>query len=171
MLRNANCDHCGNKYGQVPIFTYLLVIGFIVLLTVVLAFVFQSVLLILLAFIPCLLFHFMPYSKLDDEGKVCDENTDLLCQIAIVGKFDKIKHNEIYFLNKCFDDFKPFTIASPIHIYCISKKDDMLLGEFLYMHEKNFDYMKKDSCDLYDTEMNLVAKIKFITDTDTSPYI
>ena len=69
-------------------------------------------------------------------------------------------------MEDCFDDFEPFFLASPIQINRISKKDNTLFGEFLYMHERNYDYIKKDSCELYDTEMNLIAKIKFIADFD-----
>lgn len=168
MLLQANCSHCGHKYGQAPIFSYVLIIVCIILLSVVLAFVFQSALLLFVAALSCALFCFMPYSKLDDEGKTCEENTDLLCKFVIIDKFDKIKRGELYFLNNRFDDFEPFVLASPVSVYSVSKKSNMVFGEFLYMNEKNGDYLKKDSCELYDTQMNLIAKIKFIKDVDTN---
>lgn len=167
MLHKANCGHCRNKYGQVPLFPYMLKIALTVILLIVVAFVFQSGFLFVLAFLPVLLFAFMPYSKLDDRGKPCETNTDLLCEIAIIENYGKIKRNELYFLNDCFDEYEPFALASPIHIYFIQKNGDKVLGEFLYMHEKNDVYIKKDSCELYDTEMNLVAKIKFLIISDT----
>ena len=89
---------------------------------------------------------------------------DLLCKMVIIEKHQKIKPHELYFLNDDFDDFAPFILASPIYIYDVSKKRNIASGEFLYKHEKNYDYINKDICKLYDTEMNLIAKIKFITD-------
>ena len=119
------------------------------------------------AFFTAFLYVLMPYSKLDDGGKLREINTDLLCEFIIIDKYDKLKPDELYFLEDCFDDFEPFFLASPIQIHCVSKKDDTVSGEFLYMHERNYDYIKKDSCQLYDTKMKLIAKIKFITDVDT----
>ena len=167
MLRQANCGHCGHKYGQVPLIPHVLKIGLVVLLLVILAFVFQSALLFLVAFIPCFLFTLMPYSKLDDEGKCYEENTDLFCEIVMIDEYQKIKCDELYFLDHRFDDFEPFVLASPISIYYIPKKSNRVLGKFLYMNEKNYEYIKKSNCQLYDTEMNLVANIKFTTDGDT----
>ena len=167
MLRKANCGHCGRKYGQVPVFQHVLRIVFIVIFALVLAFALQSGILFVLAFTTFFWLAFTPYSKLDDQGKTCEANTDLMCKMMIIEKYNKINRYELYFLNDCFDDFDPFILASPIHIYDASKKSNIVLGEFLYMHQKNHDYIQKDSCELYDTEMNLIAKIKFITDVDT----
>lgn len=168
MLRQANCGHCRHKYGQVPLFPYVLKIVVTVILLLVVAFVFQQFgFLFVLAFMPMLLYSLIPYSKLDDRGKPCETNTDLLCEIVIIDKYDKIKRDELYFLDDRFDDSEPFVLASPIRIYHIPKKGDTVLGEFLYMNEENYNYINKDSCGFYDTEMNLVAKIKFITDGDT----
>lgn len=160
-LRKANCGHCRHKYGQVPLFPYVLIIDITVVLILVLAFVLQSGFLFVVAFLPVLLNVLMPYSKLDDKGKLCEINTDLLCEIVIIEKYGKLELDELYFLEDCFDNFEPFFLASPIQIHRISKKDKTVFGEFLYMHEKNYDYIKKDRCQLYDTEMNLIAKIKF----------
>lgn len=161
-LHIANCHRCGHKYGQVPLREYVIRIGAVVLLLFVLAFIFQSVALFIVAFLPILLFSLLPFSKLDDEGKACEINTDLLCEIEVIEKYKKIKLNEIYFLNNEFDNYGPFSIASPISINKISKKGNVFSGKFLYMHEENYDYIKKDSCQIFDTEMNLVATIKFI---------
>lgn len=161
MLRQANCGHCRNKYGQVPLLPYVLKIAIIVILLLILAFVFQSGFLFVIAFVPIFFTVLMPYSKLDNGGKLREINTDLLCEFIIIDKNDKLKPNEIYFLQDCFDDFEPFFLAAPIQIHRISKKDNTVFGEFLYMHERNYDYIKKDSCQLYDTEMNLIAKVKF----------
>lgn len=165
-LRQANCGHCHYKYGQVPVLSYMLKIDLIVILLLIVAFVLQSGFLFVVAFFPTFLCVLMPYSKLDDRGKPREANRDLLCEIVIVDKYDKIKCGELYFLNDSFDDFKPFVLASPICIYRISKKGNAVFGEFLYMHEKNYNYINKDSCNLYDSDMNLVARIKFITDVD-----
>ena len=167
MLRKANCGYCGHKYGQVPVFQHLLRIVLIAILIVVFALTFQSVILFVFAFTPFFGLVFTPYSKLDDTGKICEVNSDLLCKMMIIEKYNKIKHDELYFLNNCFDDFDPFVPVSPIHIYYVSKKGNIVSGEFLYIHEKNYDFIKEDSCDLYDTEMNLIAKIKFLTEFDT----
>lgn len=164
MLRLANCSHCGHKYGQALLLPYVLKIIFAVLLVVILSFVFESGFLFVVAFAPVFLTTLMPYSKLDDKGKLCQTNQDLLYEIVVVEKYGNIKRDELYFLNDCFDDFKPFVLESPIQIYHISKKSNIISGEFLYNHEKNYDYIKKGCCNLYDTEMNLIAKIKFITD-------
>jgi len=161
MLRQANCGHCRHKYGQVPLPIYVLKISIIVVLLLIVAFIFQSGFLFVIAFFAIFFTVLIPYSKLDDSGKLLEINTDLLCEIVIVDKYDKIKRGEIYFLDNCFDDFEPFVLASPIQVHHISQKDKTVLGEFLYMHERNYDYIKKDSCQLYDTEMNLIAKIKF----------
>ncbi len=166
MLRQANCGHCCHKYGQVPLFPYVLKIAITVVLLLIAAFVFQSGFLFVVAFLPVLFYALMPYSKLDDGGKLREINTDLLCEFIIIDKCGKLKPDELYFLDDCFDDFEPFFLASPIQIHRISKKDKTVLGEFLYMHEKNYNYMRKDSCRLYDTQMNLIAEIKFVTDVD-----
>ena len=86
----------------------------------------------------------------------------MLCEIKVIEKHGEIKRDELYFLNDCFDNFEPFVLASPIYFYRVLKKNDAVLGEFLYMHEKNYGFIEKDSCELYDTEMNLIAKIKFV---------
>ncbi len=161
MLRQANCGHCRNKYGQVPVLSYMLKISLIVILLLILAFIFQSGFLLVVAFVPIFFTVLIPYSKLDDKGKPLETNTDAVCEFAIIEKYDKINRDELYFLDACFDNFEPFSIAAPIQVLRVSKKDDMITGEFLYMHEQNYDHIKKDSCQLYDTEMNLIAKIKF----------
>ena len=170
VLKRADCAHCGHKYGQFPIFPYLLIIDLISLLFIVLSFIFQYGFLLLVAFLALLVdffMHlFMPYSKLDDEGKPCDDNPDLHCKITMIEKYGEIKRYELYFLNNCFDEFKPFTLASPIYVYYASKKSNTVLGEFLYMNEKNYDYMENGVCDLDDSEMKPVAKIKIAPETD-----
>lgn len=164
MLRIANCGHCRHKYGQVPVFRHELKIICIVVLVAILALFLRSGMLLVLAFTPLLFgLIFTPYSKLDDKGNVCEINTDLLCEFMIVQQYSKINFDELYFLNDSFDNFEPFVLASPIYIYRVSKKNKAVLGEFLYMHQKNYGFIQKDICDLYDTEMNLIAKIKFIT--------
>ena len=58
-------------------------------------------------------------------------------------------------------------------IFCLAPYDDSISekwGKAIYevmkaiYKRKNYDYINKDICKLYDTEMNLIAKIKFITD-------
>ena len=170
LLHRADCSHCGHKYGQFPIFPYLVKIDLLVILLLALTFAFQSGILLvitLFALLTMLFLHLsMPYSKLNDTGKPCEENTDLDCKIVVLEAYGKIKRYELYFLVGCFDDFDPFVLPSPIHLYSVSKKSDVLLGEFLYMHERNDDYINQDSCELYDTEMNMVAKIKFVSDKE-----
>lgn len=136
MLRQANCGHCHNKYGQVPVLSYMAKIVLIVILLLVLAVVFQSVFLFVIAFLPIFFTVLMPYCKLDDRGKLREINADLLCEFIIIDKCGKLKPNELYFLEDDFDDFEPFFLASPIQIHRISKKDNTVYGEFLYMHEK-----------------------------------
>ncbi len=161
-LHIANCAHCRNKYGQIPLRSYVLKISLIIVFLLVLAFVLQSGVLFVIAFTPALLYALMPYSKLDDKGKLQQMNTDLLCEFTVIDKYGKLKPDELYFLDESFDDFEPFILASPIQISRVSKKDNTVSGEFLYMHEKNYDFINKDSCRLYDTSMNLVANIRFI---------
>lgn len=160
-LHQANCGHCRNKYGQVPIRRLVWKIDIAVVLLLIAAFVFESVFLLVTAFLPVFFNALTPYSKLDDKGKTREINTDLLCEFSVIDKCGKLKPYELYFLEDGFDGYEPFFPASPIQIHNISKKDNTVLGEFLYMHEKNYDYVKKDNCQLYDTEMNLVANIKF----------
>ncbi len=160
-LRQANCGYCRHKYGQVPLLPYVWKIDITVILLLIAAFIFQSGFLFVIAFVPIFFTVLMPYSKLDDRGKRREINTDLLCEFIIIDKYGKLKPNELYFLEDCFDDFEQFVLASPIQIHRISKNNKMVVGEFLYMHERNYDYIKKDTCQLYDTEMNLIAKIKF----------
>ncbi len=166
-LRQANCGYCRYKYGQVPLLPYVWKIDITVILLLIAAFVFQSGFLFVIAFIPIFFTALIPYSKLDDRGKLREINTDLLCEIVIIDKYDKIKRNELYFLDNCFDDFEPFVLASPIQVHRVSKNGNTVSVEFLYMHQKNYNYINKDSCNLYDSDMNLVARIKFITDVDT----
>lgn len=66
MLRQANCGHCRNKYGQVPVLSYNLKIDLIVILLIIAAFVLQSGILLVLAFVPVLFNVMTPYSKLDE---------------------------------------------------------------------------------------------------------
>ena len=105
----------------------------------------------------------MAYTKLNDSGTPIEENSDLYCKMEILEKYGKIKRYELYFLNDGIDDSEPFVLASPIQVYSASQKRNIMLGEFSYIHEKNYDYMAKDCCELYDTQMNLIAKVKFIT--------
>ena len=167
-LNRANCSHCGRKYGQFPMYPHLLKMNILLVIFAVLTFALQSVilsvLLILSVFLDAFLHVTMPYSKLDDKGKPSEETTELDCDIEILEKYGELKRYELYFLNNDFDAFEPFVLASPIHIYSVNKKSNVALGEFLYMNEKNYDYIQKDSCELYDTEMNLIAKIKFVTE-------
>lgn len=170
ILHKADCSYCGHKYGQFPIFPRLLMMNLLVVVLVVLTFAFQSAILFVLLLVSIVLdlfMHvFMPYSKLDDRGKPSEENTDLYCKFVVLEKYSQIKCYELYFLNDCFDNFDTFVLSSPIQVYSIPKKSNIISGEYIYMHEKNDDYMKKDSCELYDSEMNLIAKIKFIEDDD-----
>lgn len=130
-------DHCHNKYGQVPVLSYMAKIDSNrYFASFVLAVVFQSVFLFVIAFLPIFFTVLMPYCKLDDRGKLREINTDLLCEFIIIDKCGKLKPNELYFLEDDFDDFEPFFLASPIQIHRISKKDNTVYGEFLYMHEK-----------------------------------
>lgn len=167
MLHISNCAHCRHKYGQLPYCPYALKITLGILAVIVLGFVFQSMFLILGVPILCLLYLFIPYFKLDDKGKPCEENAELSCEMRMLEKYGEIKRDDLYFLTDSFDDFDPFAVASPIHMYYVSKKSDTLLGEFLYMHEQNYDFISQESCALYDTEMNMVAKIKFVTDENS----
>lgn len=168
MLHTANCAHCGHKYGQFPIYPYLLICDLLVVVIIVLLFIFQSYFLLfvsLLALLSDLFMHLrMPYSKLDDKGTPCEDNSDLHCKMVIVEKYGEIKHHELYFLDNRFDDFEPFILASPIYIYHVSRKSSAVFGEFLYMNEKNRNYIRQESCELYNTEMNPVAKVKFIAE-------
>lgn len=169
-LYTGKCSHCGYKYGQYPTSHNLMVVVIAILLFI-LAIAFQSVIFLTAAFLlligSIVTYIFIPYSKLNDKGIPCEENEDLLCKIEIIERYGKIKRYELYFLNDCFDNFQPFVLASPVHIYYAPRKSHVILGKFLYVHEKNYDYINKDSCELYDTEMNLIAKIKFVTDADT----
>ncbi len=165
-LHQANCAHCRHKYGQVPLFPYVMWIGIAVLSLLVLAFVFQSGWLFVVAFTPCLLFALMPYSPLDDKGVPREGNPNRLCDIEIIEACRKIRRDELYFLDDGFDSFAPFTAVSPIHIYRVSPKDGTAAGEFLYVHEKNYAYIDKDRCALYDTHMHWVATIRFVTDAE-----
>ena len=170
MLKRADCAHCGHKYGQFPIYPYLLICDLLVLVIVVLLFIFQSYFLLFVSFLALLSDLFMhllmPYSKLDDKGKPCEDDSDLHCKMVIIEKYGEIKCHDLYFLDNCFDDFEPFILASPIYIYYVPPKSSTVLGEFLYMNKKNYDYIGQENCDLYDTQMNLIAKIKFETDID-----
>lgn len=159
-LHIANCGYCGRKYGQVAFSPYMNTIGVIAILALILGLIFGW-----FFFLICLLCgflsHLAPYSKLDDKGGYCEEPPELLCNITIIEKFYDIRRDELYFLDTSFDNYAPFATVSPVDIYYAPKKSNVVLGKFLYIHEKNYDYIKRDSCDLYDTNMNLVAKIKF----------
>lgn len=165
-LHIANCSHCGRNYGQVPMYPHLLTMHILVTALAVLTFALQSVIifvfLILALGFDVFLHVTMPYSKLDEKGKPAEKNSDLNCEMEILEKYGELKPYELYFLNNDFDAFEPFVLASPIHIYSVKKKSNIVLGEFLYMNEKNYDHIEKDSCELYDTQMNLIAKIKFV---------
>ena len=165
-LYTGKCSHCKNKYGQYPTSHNLIVVVIAVLLFT-LAIAFQSVFFLTVAVFALIwsivTYIFIPYSKLNDKGSPCEENIDLLCRFEIIEQYGKIKKYELYYLNDCFDDFQPFVLPSPINVYYAPRKNRVILGEFLYIHEKNYDYMNKDSCELFDTDMNLVARIKFNT--------
>lgn len=169
MLRKAKCGHCGKKYGQVPIVQFMLGIGIVVAVLTVLSLAFASVLLLFFAFATGLLGCLTPYSKLDDKGKACDKDLELVCEISVIEKYQKIRRYDLYFLDTAIDAKKPFASASPIEVLDISKNGDLLHGEFLYRHEGNRAYLKEENYPLYDTKMNLVAKIRFVSDTDTMP--
>ena len=164
-LYTGKCSHCGYKYGQYPSFHNLMLVV-IAFLLFTLAISFESVIFLTAAFLVLIwgtvTYIFIPYSKLNDKGNPCEKNIDLFYKFEIIELYGKIKKYELYYLNDYFDDFQPFVLPSPINVYYAPRKSRVVLGEFLYIHEKNYDYINKDSCDLYDTEMNLIAKIKFI---------
>ena len=172
MLHKANCSHCGHRYGQFPVFPYLIYVDILMALLLVLMFAFQSAVLfgitIPVVILDLFLHLSMAYTKLNDNGTPIEENSDLYCKMEILEKYGKIKRYELYFLNEGIDDFEPFALASPIQVYSASKKSNIILGEFSYIHEKNYDYMVKECCDLYDAEMNLIAKVKFMADENTA---
>lgn len=169
MLRKAKCGHCGKKYGQVPIVQFMLGIGIAAAVILVLALAFGSALLLVIALATGFLTCLTPYSKLDDKGKACDEEPDLVCEIVVIEKYQKLRHYDLYFLDTSIDEQKPFTGVSPIEIHSLSPNGDVLYGEFLYRHEKNRVYLQEASCLLYDAKMNLAAKIAFVRETDTMP--
>ena len=102
-----------------------------------------------------------PYKKLDEDCKVPEYNSDLDCEFTIIEKYSNIRYDEIYFLDNRFDELEPFSAVSPVSENKISKKDNTVRSSFLYIHSQNYEYLDKDICELYDTDMNLVAKIKF----------
>ncbi len=103
---------------------------------------------------------FESYTKLDEKGKICAAREELFCEITILESYGKIKRDNLYFLSPDFDNFEPFFPAAPIYVFYTEKESNLAYGEFLYMNEKNYAYIGKESCSLYDTEMNLAAKIK-----------
>ena len=166
-LNRGNCSHCNHKYGQVPLFSHILMISLVIVLCFALAFIFKSVFFIFLSLIGIPFVMLTPYSRLDDKGRPYKENADLLCKFEIVEKHGRIKRYELYFLDNSVENAEPFALASPINVYYTQRGGNTVLGEFSYIHEKNYKYMKKYVCNLYDTNMELVAKIRFITATDT----
>lgn len=172
--RVANCSHCFKKYGQVPTFPHAfinIIIAFAGILPCAAIsdkLLGNPILLVGVEFVAFLWLSrkFTPYSKLDDRGRQVDINNDMLCCALIIETYGKLKCNEIYFLSDDFDLFEPYTLASPIHVYHINKKEKYVTGEFLYMHEKNYDYIDKDVCELYDSNMKLIAKVKITTDIE-----
>lgn len=172
--RIANCSHCFKKYGQVPTFPHMFINIFIFLAGILpCGFISDKlfgnpIVLVVVEFAVFLyLSHkFTPYAKLDDRQRQVDINNDMLCCALIIEVYEKLRCNEIYFLSDDFDSFETYTLASPIHVYHINKKEKYLTGEFLYMHEKNYEYIDKDVCELYDSNMKLVAKVKITTDIE-----
>ena len=172
-LRLARCRHCGHKYGQIPTFPYVyinIIIAFLLLLGCFWV-IYELEISVWFALFPMMCVYYLfrtftPYSKLNDRGRQVDINNDMLCCALIIETYGKIKCNEIYFLSDDFDLFEPYTLASPIHVYHINKKEKYVTGEFLYMHEKNYNYIDKDVCELYDSNMKLIAKVKITTDIE-----
>lgn len=167
MLYVAKCSHCGYLYGQVPAFPYGVVIGGIFLLGLVLSLVFRSGVLLFVAVLSLLLFRLTPYSRLNNEGKACKKEPDLLCEFTVIEKYGRIRRGGLYFLDDRFDRSGPFSLASPVQVRSAPGKSGTVRGRFLYRQEKNRDAMKTDGCVLYDSGMNRVARIKFVTDKDT----
>lgn len=157
----AKCSHCGNKYGQASFSPYMLTIWLLGVALFILGLILQFFPLLLAPLLCVFLGQFAPYSKLDDECRIVEEREELMCYLEIVESYGKIRPYEIYFLENNFDAFEPFILASPIHINRVLKKKGIAFGSFLYMNEKNYNHINGDSCNLYDTDMVLVAKIKF----------
>lgn len=161
MLHQGNCVHCRRKYGQAPVFLFNIKVYIISAVLFIIGCVVQSLFLVVGSPFLVLLNFLTPYAKLDDRGKPPEINSDAFCAFDIIEKYDNFKPYELYFLEDDFDDYEPFVLASPIQIQQVSQKDETIYGEFLYIRERNYDYIEKDSCLLYDTNMKLVAKIKF----------
>ena len=165
-LHRGLCSHCNHKYGQVPLFSHILISALFVVLCFALALIFNWAFFILFSIVAIPFVMLTPYSRLDSKARTCKEDKNLLCKFEIIEKHGKLRRYELYFLDSSVDDAEPFTLAAPINVYYVQRGTDTALGEFSYLHEKNYEYMKKDACELYDTNMELVAKIRFIVDTD-----
>ena len=169
----ANCHHCYKKYGQVPTFPHML-INIVIFLAGILPCGFISdklfgnpIVLVVVEFAVFLyLCHkFTPYARFNDRKREVEVNPDLVCDVYFLETYDKIQCNRLYFFENDFDCFEPFMVASPICFYNVEKKKNYAWCELLYMHEKNYKYIGKESCDLYDSNMKLVAKVKIILDS------
>ena len=171
-LRLARCGHCGHKYGQIPTFPYVIFNGIIAFLILVVSFsvIYELGISVWFALLPMIVVYYLfrtftPYSKLDDRKKEVEVNPDLVCDVYFIETYDKIQCNRLYFFENDFDCFEPYMVASPIRFYNVKKNNNYAWCELLYMHEKNYKYIGKESCDLYDSNMKLVAKVKIILDS------
>lgn len=156
----AKCSHCGNKYGQASFSPYMLTIWLLGVALFILGLVLQFFPLLFAPILVVLLGQFAPYSKLDEDCCAVEKREELMCDLEIVERYGKITPYEIYFLEDNFDSFEPFILASPIQIDRVLKKKGVASGSFLYMSEKNYNYINSDICNLYNTDMVLVAKVK-----------
>ena len=162
-LTYAKCSSCGHYYGQ-SINSNLIKCVFL-----------AAGVLLLIAFISgiyniCFLLILIPFIALCTSFKRMDENenivkTDHTLDVELVFiEAGSIRTNEFYFLNSDFDEHESFSCVSPICIYCLKKKGKRTVGYFLYEHNENAEYINKNECDLYNSEKNLVAKVKLLKD-------
>ncbi len=156
----AKCSHCGHKYGQAFTSPYMLTIWLSGSALFILGLVLQFIPLLFAPILVIVLGQFAPYSKLDEDCSTVEKREELMCDLEIVERCGKITPYEIYFLEDNFDSFEPFILASPIQIDRVSKKKGVASGSFLYMNEKNYNYIDSDICNLYNTDMVLVANVK-----------
>ena len=158
----ARCSHCRHKYGQVFFSPYVLTLYALGIVALFFGLVLKFVPLLFVPVVCLFLSHLAPYSKLNEDCTATEEREELIYDIAIIESYGKIKPYEIYFLEDNFDSFEPFIPASPVQINRVSNKKGKACGSFLYMNENNCIFTERDECNLYDTDMVLAAKIKFL---------
>lgn len=157
----ARCSHCNNTYGVGASSPYIITRIWLSVVLFIIGKILNMSYLRVISVFSVFYTIFTPYARLDSNGKLQDVDPALICDFEITEEYVRLRKKQMYFLTNDFDGYTSFQVVSPIKVVRVRKRSNMVSAIFLYNHDQNYEYTDKDAVKLYDSDMNLVAKIKF----------